>query len=168
MVWLCGVDGFKSRWCAVLRNLATGEFRARVVPFRDLLNLLERPAIVCVEVPIGLPGVTPPGGRSCERMAREFVGRARARSVFSTVGRVALAAASRAEADQLNRTRGGIGIGAQAWALAKKLREVDAVMTPTRQQVIREVHPAVSFWEMTAGRLAHGKKTLSGERERIS
>jgi predicted RNase H-like nuclease len=98
MVWLCGVDGFKSQWRAVLRNLATGEFRAPVVPFRDLLYLLKRP-IVCVDVPIGLPGVTPPGGRSCERMARELVGRARARSVFSTVGRVALAAAFRAEAD---------------------------------------------------------------------
>jgi predicted RNase H-like nuclease len=38
----------------------------------------------------------------------------------------------------------------------------------TRQQVIREVHPEVSFWEMTGGRLAHGKKTLPGERERVS
>jgi hypothetical protein len=39
-------------------------------------------------------------------------------------------------------------------------------MTPTRQQVIRELHPEVSLREMTAGRLAHGKKTLAGERER--
>jgi predicted RNase H-like nuclease len=94
MVWLCGVDGFKSQWCAVLRNLDTNEFRVRVVPFRDLLSLPENPAIVALDLPIGLPDVTLPGGRTCERLARKIVGGHRARSVFSAVGRVALAAAS--------------------------------------------------------------------------
>ncbi len=46
MVWLCGVDGFKSKWCAVLRNLDTGEFRYDVVPFQTLLNVPENPAII--------------------------------------------------------------------------------------------------------------------------
>jgi predicted RNase H-like nuclease len=168
MVWVCGVDGFKSQWCAVVRNLETNEFRTRLLPFANVLNLLERPAIVCVDVPIGLPDVTLPGGRSCECLAREKVGPRRSRSVFSAVGRIALKASFRAEADQLSRASGGIGVGAHAWALAKKLLEVDAVMTPARQQLIREVHPELSFGEMACRPLDHSKKTLAGERERVA
>ncbi len=168
MLWLCGADGFKSKWCAVLKNLDTAEFRLDVVPFQDLLDLPENPAIIAVDLPIGLPDVTRQGGRTCERLAREIVGPHRARSVFSTVGRVALRATSRAEADRLSRANGGIGIGAQAWGLAKKLLEADAVMTPARQQVIREVHPELSFREMLGHSLVHGKKTAAGKRERIA
>jgi predicted RNase H-like nuclease len=166
MTWLCGVDGFKSKWCAVLRNLDTSEFSVRVVPFQDLLILPENPAIIAVDLPIGLPDVTPRGGRTCDRLARELLGARRA-SMFSAVGRLALAAVSRAEADRLNRAAGGIGIGAQAWGLAKKLLEVDALMTTMRQQIIREVHPELSFREMTGRPLDHGKKTPAGQRERM-
>ena len=113
--------------------------------FRALADLPEKPTIVAVDVPIGLPDVTQPGGRTCERLAREMVGANRARSVFSAVGRIALRATSRVQADRLSRTNGEIGVGAQAWGLAKKLLEADAVMTPVRQQVIREVHPELSF-----------------------
>jgi predicted RNase H-like nuclease len=88
--------------------------------------------------------------------------------VFSVVGRVPLKAGTRPEADRMNRERGGIGIGAQAWGLSKKLQEVDAVMTPALQRVIREVHPELSFGEMVGRPPAHGKKSLSGERERAA
>lgn len=131
MVWVCGVDGFKNRWCAVLRNLDTDEFRARVVSFQELLRLPENPAIVAVDVPIGLPDVTPPRGRSCERLARKIVGAHRARSVISTVGCNALAAATRVEADLLSKAAGGIGVSAHCWGLKDKLLEVDAVIMST-------------------------------------
>jgi predicted RNase H-like nuclease len=168
MVWLCGVDGFKSRWCAVLPDLDTDEFRARVVSFQDLLRLPENPAIVAVDVPIGLLNVTPPGGRTCERLARNIVGAHRARSVISTVGRVALAAATRTEADLLSKAAGGIGISAHSWGLKDKLLEVDAVITPDLQQVIHEVHPELSFCEMAGRPLEHGKKTNLGEQEPVA
>jgi len=168
MVWLCGVDGFKSKWCAVLRNLDTGEFRYDVVPFQTLLNVPENPAIIAVDLPIGLPDVTRQGGRTCERLAREIVGAHRARSVFSAVGRIALSSTSRVEADRLSRANGGIGIGAQTWGLARKLLEVDDVMTPARQQVIREVHPELSFREVVGRALVYGKKSSAGKRERIA
>jgi predicted RNase H-like nuclease len=168
MVWLCGVDGFKSQWCAVLKNLDTNEFCSRVLPFQRLLNLPENPKIVAVDVPIGLPDVTRRGGRTCERLARNIVGAHRARSVFSSVGRVALAAATRVEANRLSRAAGGIGIGDHAWGLAKKLLEVDAIMTPARQQAIHEVHPELSFREMAGRFLEFSKKTREGERERVA
>ncbi len=166
MVWLCGVDGVKSRWCVVLRNLETDELRARVASFAELLTVPEQPAIVAVDLPIGLPDVTPPGGRACDRLARKIIGGRAACSVFSPVGRRALVAASRAEADRLNRAGGGIGIGAQAWGLAKKLVEVDAAMTPALQQIFHEVHPELSFCEMAGRPLGFGKKTRDGARQR--
>ena len=166
MTWLCGVDGFKSKWCAVLRNLDTNEFRVRVLRFRDLLELPENPSVIGVDLPIGLPDVTLRGGRSCDRLAREIAG-ARRSSIFPAVGRLALAAPSRAEADRVNRAAGGVGIGAQTWGLAKKLLEVDGLMTTMRQQIVREVHPELSFREMAGRPLAHGKKSSAGERERM-
>ena len=39
MVWLCGVDGFKDRWRAVLGNFATGEVRLLDLPLKEILEL---------------------------------------------------------------------------------------------------------------------------------
>ena len=129
MTWVAGADGFKKGWYVVLANLDTDAWSARVVPsFATLLELPETPSVVCVDMPIGLPEHTPPGGRQCEAMARSVLGPRRS-SVFSAVGRQALGCASRAEADGLSTGSGGIGIGAQAWGLAAKLREVDHAMT---------------------------------------
>jgi predicted RNase H-like nuclease len=169
MVWLCGVDGFKDEWCAVLKNLDTGEFvPLRLGPFAKLLAFPEHPAIVAVDVPIGLPEVTLSGGRSCDRRARECLRPRRASSVFSPLGRSLLTLSCRLEADRLSRANGGIGIGAQAWGLRKKLKEVDTVMTAAHQQTVHEVHPELSFQEMLGRPLDHGKKTVLGEHERVT
>jgi predicted RNase H-like nuclease len=110
MVWVCGVDGFKSEWCAVLRRIDTMEFRARVVTLRELLSLSEDPKIVALDLPIGLPDITLPGGRSCERLARSLLGWRRARSVFSAVGR-------RSHAKDRLRRRPAVGAGETADAM---------------------------------------------------
>ena len=169
MTWVAGADGFKNGWYVVLANLDTDAWSARVVPsFAALLELPETPSVVCVDMPIGLPEHTPPGGRQCEAMARSVLGPRRS-SVFSAVGRQALGCASRAEADGLSTASGGIGIGAQAWGLAAKLREVDDAMTVERQAFVFEVHPEVSFWAMN-GRcpMAFHKSLPGGESERIA
>ena len=44
MVWLCGVDGFKEKWRAVLGNFATGEVRLMDLPLKEILDLPERPS----------------------------------------------------------------------------------------------------------------------------
>ncbi|HEX2135534.1 MAG TPA: DUF429 domain-containing protein [Microvirga sp.] len=168
MSWVAGVDGFRSQWCVVLWHLGTGELRARIVPaFSGLLELPEHPSTVGVDIPIGLPEVSPPGGRACDREARRVLGR-RASCVFSVVGRSALTGSSRAESDRLSRSAGGIGVGAQAWGLSAKLREADAAMTPERQQLIHEVHPELSFRALNEGvPMARGKKTAAGAQERV-
>jgi predicted RNase H-like nuclease len=165
--WICGVDGSRDKWCVVFKDLATGHICGRVVPlFSDLLRQPESPLIVAVDVPIGLPDVTLPKGRLCERLARPMVGRQRACSVFSAVGRKALEAQAQPEANRLNRAAGGIGIGAQAWGLASKLRHADAIMTPALQRLVYEVHPEISFRWMTGSVLNFGKKKAAGQQER--
>ncbi|MGH9340681.1 MAG: DUF429 domain-containing protein [Acidobacteriota bacterium] len=167
MAWLCGVDGFKDRWRAIIGNFDTGEVRHADLPLKDLLDLPEKPAVIAVDVPIGLPEVTLPGGRTCDRLARLLI-RPRHRSVFSPIGRMCLHIDDRKEASQFSTDRGGIGISAQSWGLRKKLLEIDVVVIPDQQRVIHEVHPEVSFFEMNGGYpLVNSKKTEQGALERI-
>lgn len=167
MVWLCGVDGFRDRWRAVLGNFDTAEVRLFDLPLGEILDLPERPVIIAVDMPIGLPEVTLPGGRTCDRLARRLLG-PRGSSVFSPMGRICLQVDTREKASQLHIGRGGIGIGAQCWGLKKKLLEIDTLMTPAWQQIVHEVHPEVSFCEINGGQpLTHSKKTPDGARQRI-
>ena len=169
MTWIAGVDGFKGKWCLVLLNSGNGEVKARIVlRFAELLDIPERPAVVCVDIPIGLPEITAKGGRNCEAEARKLLGSPRASSVFSALGRAPLREASREEADAANKARGGVGIGAQAWGLSTKLREADEVMTPEHQKLIYEVHPEICFWALNGmAPIVAPKRSTDGERFRI-
>ena len=165
--WIAGADGFKSKWFVVLKNRTTKRMLRRIVPsFAGLLCLPENPSVVTVDIPIGLPQFASPGGRACERLSRKVLG-PRASSVFSAVGRVPLLQPNRLEADRASRLGGGLGVGAQAWGLAKKLLEADEAMTVEAQHVVHEVHPEVSFWAMHGGRpMPFGKKCREGIRAR--
>ena len=170
MTWVAGADGFKRGWRVVLCEIETDTWLMRDVPsFSEQLKLREEPAINCVDMPIGLPECTPPGGRECERLARNFLRPLRSRSVFSVVGRQALACSSRPDADATSRAAGGIGVSSHAWGLAAKLREVDGAMSPERQTVVFEVHPELCFWAMNGRQpMQHAKKTGAGENDRIA
>jgi predicted RNase H-like nuclease len=169
MTWVAGADGFKRGWRVVLCEIESDTWTMRdVAAFSELLKLREAPAIVCVDMPIGLHEHTPPGGRECERLARGLLGPRRS-SVFSAVGRQALACPDRADAHATSVAGGGIGVGAQAWGLAIKLREADQAMSPELQTVVFEVHPELCFWAMNRGQpMQHGKKTGAGENDRIA
>ena len=167
MVWLCGVDGFREKWRAVLGDFTTGEVLLLDLALAEVLELPQKPAIIAIDVPIGLPEVTLPGGRTCDRLARRLLG-PRHSSVFSPIGRICLQIDNRERASKLSASRGGIGIGAQCWALKKKLLEIDTLMTPAKQKVVYEVHPEVSFREMNGGHpLIQSKKSPDGERLRV-
>ncbi len=63
----------------------------------------------------------------------------------------------------------GIGVSAQAWGLAAKLREVDQEMSPERQTVVFEVHPELCFWALNGRQpMPHGKRKTEGESDRIA
>ena len=112
MTWVAGADGFKRGWRVVLCELDTDQWLTRdVAAFAELLEVEESPVIVCVDMPIGLHEHTPKGGRQCEKLARRVL-RGKSSSVFSAVGRQALACLTRAEAHAVSLAGGDIGIGA--------------------------------------------------------
>ncbi len=170
MTWVAGADGFKCGWRIALCEIETDIWKRRdVAAFSELLKLHEGPAIVCVDMPIGLHEYTPPGGRTCESQAREKLGPQRSRSVFSALGRLTLACLNQVEANAKSVAAGGIGVSAQAWGLAAKLRDVDETMSPERQTLVFEVHPELCFWAMNGRQpMPHGKKNDVGENDRIT
>jgi predicted RNase H-like nuclease len=169
MTWVAGADGFKRGWRVVLCEIETDTWSTCDVPaFGDLLKLREAPSIVCVDMPIGLHEHTSPGGRECETLARGLLGPRRS-SVFSALGRQTLGCLNRADAHATSVAAGGVGIGAQAWGLAAKLREVDGAMSTERQTVVFEVHPELCFWAMNGRQpMRYAKKTGAGENDRIA
>ena len=81
--WLAGVDGCAGGWIAAFVRLEDREMRVRIVArFADVLSAPEQPEIVAVDMPIGLLERAVPGGRICDREARE-IGRASCRERVS-------------------------------------------------------------------------------------
>ncbi|HSF18103.1 MAG TPA: DUF429 domain-containing protein, partial [Vicinamibacteria bacterium] len=145
--WLAGADGCKEGWVVVLRESRSGEMLTRVVTdIEEVLRWNEPPAVLCIDVPIGLLEQAVRGGRVCDRAARGLLGQPRARSVFSPPARAALAARNYTEALRLNRASaaGAPGISRQCYGILPKIKEVDSLMTPSLQERVLEVHPELA------------------------
>lgn len=173
--WVAGVDGCRTGWVVVLRDLTAGIYLARVVPdFHAVLALREAPQVIAVDVPIGLLATAIGGGRACEVLARQLI-RDRRSSVFSAPTRAALTA-FRTGSDYRSvstANRGGIetapGLSQQSFAILPKIAEVDAALSATAQRVVREVHPELCFAEANAGTpMRYSKKKLAGRTERVT
>ncbi len=167
-----GADGCRAGWVAVTQDPGTGATDvSRAASFEELLALAEGAAVLAVDMPIGLPRVSRPGGREADRQARRLLGRPRSSSVFSTPARPALDAGSFEEAVRLH-TAGDPDapkLTIYAFHLLPKLREVDRAMTPARQAWVREVHPEVSFAAMAGGEaVAANKKKPEGRARRLA
>ena len=115
--------------------------------------------VIAVDVPIGIPATE----RAADVEARKVVGR-RASSVFTTPPRAALEAATFADAVVAARAVTGKGISQQAYALRRRILEVDAFAEGDDRIV--EVHPEVSFAELAAAALPYSKRTSEGLAER--
>lgn len=157
---LMGVDACKKGWVGITSDLR-GYFGANI---GQLVSAAERDGsleVVAIDIPIGLP-IT--GARQADVLARGVVGK-RASSVFTTPIRAALLAATHAEATALNVDATGKGLSQQAYALGKKILEVDAWTKSVERSVI-EVHPEVCFATMAGRSLQHPKSTWAGVEER--
>lgn len=149
--WTAGADGCPAGWLVVLREL-TGACppRTRIVAtFADLLALPEAPRVIAIDMPIGLPERTTIGGRAPDIEARKKLGR-RQSSVFAVPSRRAVMTENYAAACAiaLETSDPPRKISKQAWHLFPRIREIDAVMTPTLQERVFECHPEVAFWAM--------------------
>ena len=168
--WVAGADGCRAGWFIVLQAVKTGAVRCRVVAnFEALLNLPEAPRYIGIDIIIGMPDAPRSGGRLCDKQARQLLGWPRSSSVFSPPAQAALACTTYEEALAANRhaSSDGVGLSKQAFHLFPKLRVVDAHMTPTRQDRVREVHPELAFFAMNGETpLRHSKHDAAGQAER--
>ena len=129
-----------------------GEADVRIVPhFIDLLSAPERPAVVAVDMPIGLPERVGIGGRAAENMVRPLLG-ARQSSVFSVPSRAAIYAADYGEACRIAATTSDPPrkVSKQLFNIAPKIREVDQALraAPDATGRVFEVHPELAFWRL--------------------
>lgn len=155
-----GVDACKKGWVAISSD-GCGYFGATI---QELVTTAEQdgaPTVVAIDMPIGLPVTTL---RQSDALARRIIGR-RASSVFTTPVRAAISAATHAEATAISVQATGKGLSQQAFALSRKILEVDAWARTAAHRVI-EVHPEVSFATMKGTPLLYAKSTWAGAEER--
>lgn len=161
--YLSGVDGCKAGWIMIRRDLASGAVVSDV--FTSARQLLD-PALACKVVAIDIPiGLSDSGSRRCDQAARKMLGAVRASSVFPAPIRPALDATTRAEADSISRAIQGKGVGAQAFAIYARVRDVDQAVrnTPGAREFVYEIHPEICFWAMNGGKaIVESKRKAPG------
>lgn len=142
MKTVIGVDGCPGGWLAV----RWGEGLSHVL-CRSFAEVLAMEAdVIAVDMPIGFPQSS---GRLAEREARARLG-ARQSSVFSVPARAAVMCADYAAACRANLAHSDPPkkVSKQIFHIFPKMRELDALMTPTLQGRVFEVHPELAFWAM--------------------
>jgi predicted RNase H-like nuclease len=166
MKWVAGIDGCRDGWIAVLMRVDGAETRHRVVTrLSDIVDGPEAPAVIAVDMPIGLPDRIDGSGRVAEQAVRGLLGQ-RQSSVFSIPSREAVyaedykASCSRAFATSAPSRK----VSKQGFMLFSKIREVDALLCarPDLSARIFEVHPEVAFWTMNGEQALAEPKKVKG------
>ena len=150
---IAGVDGCRGGWL-VARD-------GGVELITALTTLLERFALIGIDMPIGLPDG---GGRAADRDARRFLGTRRS-TVFSVPPRAVLAHTTYAAANAACRRSYGHGLTVQCFNLFPKMREVDALAADVARDRVVEIHPECAFARM-AGAPLPPKRTAEGRQLR--
>lgn len=173
---VAGVDGCKAGWFAVITSVTmenetdtSCEFNLKNVlianTFADLLSSTSDCELVCVDIPIGLSDGDKP--RECDNMARELLKGKRASSVFPSPVRPCLSAVDYETASKISFEHTGKKLTKQTFALIKKIRQVDDLMTPELQKRVREIHPEILFWALNGQKpIELNKKTAPGQAQR--
>jgi predicted RNase H-like nuclease len=144
----------------------TTAIRLRILPrFADVLCADEAPAVIAVDIPIGLPAQVGRGGRAAENMVRPLLG-ARQSAVFSVPARAAIDRSDYREACAvaLATSQPPRKISKQLFNIAPKIREVDACLRtkPAEAARVFEVHPELAFWRLNGGRALEEPKKVKG------
>jgi predicted RNase H-like nuclease len=166
MEWVAGVDGCRAGWIGVFAGAGHDGVHVRIeTTFADILSAPERPRIISVDIPIGLPAHIGPQGRGPERAVRPLLGD-RQSSVFAVPSRSAVYAPDYAAACRraLETSDPPKKVSKQLFMIAPKIREVDAVLrnAPGLAGRVYEVHPEVAFWRLNGGRALHEPKKIKG------
>jgi predicted RNase H-like nuclease len=164
---VAGVDGCRAGWLVASSEVDADGAMSRpqllVVPtFDAVVDLaLDR---IAVDIPIGLLDVLAAGGPEADRAARKLLGPLRGTSVFSAPVRQVLLADPWPAPMPPN-----LGLTRQAWAITRKIREVDDALrarrAPPTRPVVIETHPEVVFFDLNSGRSVELPKRRSAGRE---
>ena len=136
-----------------------------VVPdLHGLLDRIDAGALdaAAIDIPIGL---APSDPRRSDIEARKRLGQRRS-SVFPAPVRAVLAATTYAEACAISRATCGRAISRQLFNILPKIREVDALVTPRRQQRLVEMSPELSLTLLAGAPMSHSKRSRDGRAER--
>src|SRR5690242_9950489 len=153
MMWVAGVDGCRAGWIAVLMRANDPRTHRLVVAasLAEIADAPEQPAVIAVDMPVGLPERTRGSGREPEQMIRPLLGQ-RQSSVFAIPSRRAVHAADYGEACAvaLATSDPPRKVSRQGFAIFPKIREIDALLRarPELAATIYEVHPELAFWAL--------------------
>jgi predicted RNase H-like nuclease len=166
-VWLAGADGCPAGWMTAFVRPCDAEVRTRIVPhFAAIAEAPEAPAVIAVDMPIGLPARIGPGGRGPERAVRPLLG-GRQSSVFPVPSREAVYASSYPDACRVSLSTSDPprSVQKQLFQIAPKMCEVDRALRadPMLAARVFETHPELAFWRLNGERpLALPKKVKPG------
>jgi predicted RNase H-like nuclease len=164
---LVGVDGCREGWIALRESgseLSVCIYRT----WSELMAPIPPGALVCVDIPIGLPET---GARECDRTARQRLGSPRGSSVFPAPirGVLGMDLDYRQTCARHRRLDSGRGMSQQAYQLLPKIHQVDCYLRENafRAHCVIEVHPEVSFAMWNGGTpMAFRKSKSEGRGER--
>ena len=152
---ICGADGCKAGWVVIFKDLDSGSISwppgLTVHELACLAYSELAPQVIALDMPIGLPERGP---RACDLEARQLLGPGRASSVFPAPIRPVLAATSYYCACQIRFQVEEKKLSRQAWAITRKIGEVDDMLRHDSELSarVREVHPEVSFYFLAGER----------------
>ena len=158
-----GVDGCPGGWIAAFVRPAGDDCVIAVYPhFAEVLTAHNTPAIVAVDIPIGLPEQAGHCGRAAEYAVRPWLGQ-RQSSVFAVPSRTAVYAPDYGAACHaaLATSQSPRKVSKQLFNISPKIREVDAILRADAKLTTRvfEVHPELAFWRLNGERpLSEAKK----------
>lgn len=162
--WLAGVDGCRTGWVVAFVRPRGDEVRVRLVRrFTDIPAAPEAPAVIAVDIPIGLPERIGRGGRGPEHAVRALLGM-RQSSVFAVPSRAAIQEDAYREACRIAALTSDPPrqVSKQLFMIAPKIREVDAALRADAAlaTTVFEVHPEVAFWRLNGERALEEPKKL--------
>jgi predicted RNase H-like nuclease len=166
-MWVAGVDGCRAGWIAVLmRANDPHDHRIATAPtLAGIVDAPEQPAVVAVDMPIGLPDRTQGSGRLPEQLIRPLLG-GRQSSVFAIPSRRAVEAEDYGEACAMAAATSNPPrkVSRQGFALFPKIREIDALLRARPDLVSRmyEVHPELAFWALNGSQALGQPKKVKG------
>ncbi|MBB3021206.1 putative RNase H-like nuclease [Microvirga lupini] len=166
-MWVAGVDGCRAGWIAVLMRVDEPQaYRIVTVPtLAAIADAPEKPEVIAVDMPIGLPERTQGSGRLPEQLIRPLLGQ-RQSSVFAIPSRRAVEAEDYGEACTIAAATSEPSrkVSRQGFAIFPKIREIDALLRARPDLVTRvyEVHPELAFWALNNAKALDQPKKVKG------